>query len=145
MGTEPHDFHDANRLRIAVRVCVSMLVGWALFAGFLLYLLASRGAADASGLVLWAVICGMALAVCFPVIVLFSVIALIAAEEIAAHTLLWGAVAGSAGAAFGYSVVKNTGGDEITLAAALLSSLAAAIVFVTWMHHRPVAQSRGPL
>ena len=145
MGTKQRDFDDANRLRIAVRVCVSMLIGWALFAGFLLYVLASRGEADASGLVFWAVFCVVALAVYLPVIMLLSVIALIAAEKIAAHTLLWSAVAGSAGAAIGYSIVKNTGGDEITLAAALLSSLAAAIVFVTWMHHRPVAQLGGPL
>ena len=75
----------------------------------------------------WAVFCVVALAVYLPVIMLLSVIALIAAEKIAAHTLLWSAVAGSAGAAIGYSIVKNTGGDEITLAAALLSSLAAAI------------------
>ena len=121
----------ANRLLIGTRAFCSMLLGWSLFASYLAYEVLSAAHVRPDHFALGITIVAMSFAFCLPVILMFSVIALIAAESIARFTTRWSVMAGVAGTGIFYVLTKDTRGALPVLS--VLSPLSAAAVFWLWM------------
>lgn len=132
---EGADGDGVSRLLIGKRAFCSMLLGWWVYVTYLLYEVLSDARLSSDSLALGAMIAAISFAVCLPVILLFSMIALVAAESIARWTTRWSVVAGLAGAGIFFAITQDTRGALPILA--LVSPLTAAAVFWLWMKRIP--------